>query len=45
MKVLVLGALNLKLHRDTDVGVRLPRIYAVDGLAINPFSLHAGSTG
>ena len=41
MKVLCVGSLNLALHGDTDVGVQLPRVYVVDGLAINLFSLHA----
>ena len=40
-KVLFVGTLNLELHCDTDVGVQLPRVYVVDGLAINLFSLHA----
>ena len=39
-KVLFLGILNLKLRCDTDVGVQLPRVYEVDGLAINVFSLY-----
>ncbi|CAN0320397.1 unnamed protein product, partial [Laminaria digitata] len=41
MKVLCVGSLNLELHGDTDVGVQLPRVYVVDGLAINLYSLHA----
>ncbi|CAN0480975.1 unnamed protein product, partial [Laminaria digitata] len=40
-KVLCVGTLNLEFHCDTDVGVQLPRVYVVDGLAINLFSLHA----
>ncbi|CAN0385300.1 unnamed protein product, partial [Scytosiphon promiscuus] len=40
-KVLFVGTLNLKLHCDTDVGVQLPRVYVVDGLVSNLFSLHA----
>ena len=41
MKVLCEGTLSLELHGDTDVGVQLPIVYVVDGLAINLFSLHA----
>ena len=41
MKVLYVGALNVELHGDTDVGVQLPSVYVVDGLAINLFSLDA----
>ncbi|CAN0426647.1 unnamed protein product, partial [Scytosiphon promiscuus] len=41
MKVLWVGSLNLNMHGNTDVGVHLPRVYVVDGLAVNLFSLHA----
>lgn len=41
MQVLHIGSLNLKMHGDTDVGVHLPQVYAIDGLAINLFPLHA----
>ena len=40
-KVLFVGRLQLKLHCHTDVSVQLPRVYVVDGLAINLFSLYA----
>ncbi|CAN0518915.1 unnamed protein product, partial [Laminaria digitata] len=40
-KVLCVGTSNLDFHCDTDVGVQLSRVYVVDGLTINFFSLHA----
>ena len=40
-KVLCVGTLNLEFHCGTDVGVQLPRVYVVDWLVINLFSLHA----
>ena len=41
VKVLCVGTLKLEFHCDTDVGVQLPRVYVVDGLVINLFSLYA----
>ena len=42
-RVLFVGTLNLTLHCATDVGVQLMRVFIVDGLAINLFSIHARS--
>ena len=41
MKVFCVEALNLQLDYATDVSVLQPRVYVVDGLAINLSSLHA----
>ena len=39
-KDIFVGTLNLNLHYDTDVGKQLRRVYVVDCLAIDLFSLH-----